>query len=574
MPTVRIIYDVDGWAFHRRALALQRYAPADFDISIAALPRLDAIDAALGDDEPDIVFVISHPELRTVRRVLTARGWRSQLVGSWNCGWPLRIAEFYPTYRDADALVINNTLTWERLGQLPNTYPLTNGVDCDLFRVHVPLETRQPKVLWTGSQLGRQRKGYDQFLLPLREALRRRGIECELLLVDSYGAAKRTAAEMVEWYNTGTVFVSASSTEGTPNTALEAAACGCTVVSTATGNMPELIRHGVNGYLVERNAEALLAGVRTAIANYRRAAGEMQHDICAWDWAVRSAGFYEMFRAVLERGTRSARAASPPRLDLSDRVTVFVTTVGAPSHDACQAHLRAQDCTFRLHVIDRIAPMNRAFQRMLDDCTTPFFVQVDEDMLLYPHAIRTLHELISAADETAAMAIADLYDAHLERCILGVKIYRHDIVRQYPFADVQSFEKLQMQQLRDDGYQIVWTPPGKLPTSEHTLGLHGTHWTAESIYERYATLERRRRGHPRELAWFAEYARVFLRRYLDEPSELNFFALFGLLSGALAADGGTPDKDFRTYESLPGLREARQLFALLQNGGVSQLPEA
>jgi glycosyltransferase involved in cell wall biosynthesis len=574
VPTVRIIYDVEGWAFHRRALALQRYAPSDFDISVAALPRLDQVDAALGDDEPDIVFVISHPELRTVRRVLTARGWRSKLVGSWNCGWPLRIAEFYPTYRDADALVINNSLTWERLGQLPNTYPLSNGVDCDLFRVHAPIEARQPKVLWTGSQLGRQRKGYDRFLLPLQEALHRRGIACDLLLVDSYSAAKRTAAEMVEWYNTGTVFVSASSTEGTPNTALEAAACGCTVVSTATGNMPELIRHGVNGYLVERDAEALLAGVRTAIANYHRAAGEMQRDIRAWDWQVRSAGFYEMFRAVLEPGPRNARAASAPRPDLSDQVTVFVTTVGAPSYDACQAHLRAQDCAFRLHVIDRIAPMSRAFQRMLDDCQTPFFVQVDEDMLLYPHAIRTLHELINRSDDTAAMAIADLYDAHLERCILGVKIYRHAIVRRYPFANVQSFEKLHLQQLRADGHQIVWTPPGKLPTKEHTLGLHGTHWTTDSIYERYATLERRRRGHPRELAWFAEYAGVLLRRYLDEPSELNFFALFGLLSGTLAADGAAADKDFRTYDSLPGLREARQLFAQLQHGGAAQLHKA
>src|SRR6185369_10549818 len=114
----------------------------------------------------------------------------------------------------------------------------------------------------------------------------------------------------------------------------------------------------------------------------------------------------------------------------------------------------------------------------------------------------------------------------------------------------------------------------KAPTTEHTLGLHGTHWTAESIYERYATLERRRRGHPRELEWFAEYARVFLQRYLDEPSELNFFALFGLLSGALAADGSVADKDFRIYDQLPGLREARQLFAQLQNNGASRLHEA
>src|SRR5262249_10493069 len=143
-----------------------------------------------------------------------------------------------------------------------------------------------------------------------------------------------------------------------------------------------------------------------------------------------------------------AGSTQPSAPDLADRVTVFVTTVGAPSYDACRQHLAAQDCAYRLEVIDRVAPMNAAFQRMLDDCQTPFFVQVDEDMLLYPHAVRTLYERMAGADASVAMTIADLYDVHLERCILGVKIYRHEIVRRYPFAAAQSFEKLQARQLR------------------------------------------------------------------------------------------------------------------------------
>ena len=40
---------------------------------------------------------------------------------------------------------------------------------------------------------------------------------------------------------------------------------------------------------------------------------------------------------------------------------------------------------------------------MLDECTTPYFVQVDEDMLLYPHAVRTLHERMAAAATEVAM---------------------------------------------------------------------------------------------------------------------------------------------------------------------------
>ncbi len=37
MIDVLILYDVDGWAYHFRALALQRYCPAGFRVRIAAM---------------------------------------------------------------------------------------------------------------------------------------------------------------------------------------------------------------------------------------------------------------------------------------------------------------------------------------------------------------------------------------------------------------------------------------------------------------------------------------------------------------------------------------------------------
>jgi glycosyltransferase involved in cell wall biosynthesis len=103
---------------------------------------------------------------------------------------------------------------------------------------------------------------------------------------------------MADWYNTGTVLVCASATEGTPNPGLEAAACGCTVVSTPVGNMPELIRSGENGYLVERRVDALLEGVRTAVADYPRLARQMLADIQDWGWDRRSAAYFRLFRRL------------------------------------------------------------------------------------------------------------------------------------------------------------------------------------------------------------------------------------------------------------------------------------
>ena len=555
MPSLRIVYDVDGWAYHNEALALQKYAPADFAVSIASLPRPEEAPSALGDTPVDVVFLLGESKTKAVRDALRQRGWRSKLVAGWCNGFPHRIGLFNRMRDEADAWIFNNQTTWEATGRLPRTSMIPNGVDLDVFTVKCPPELRAPKVLWAGSERYRRLKGYDDVMLPLHDKLRARGIESELLLVDPHSAHKRTPSEMADWYNSGTVLVCTSRSEGTPNPALEAAACGCTVVSTPVGNMPELIRHGVNGYLVECNADAAAAAIQLACEHYLRLARAMRQDIQAWHWAARSAEFFRVFREVLDPDG----GPPPVRCDLSDAVTVFVTTVGAPTFETCMRHLQDQDCTFRLQIIDHVAPMHVAFQRMLDECRTPYYVQVDEDMLLHPHAVRTLYETIEGAGPNVAIYVAELYDVHVERCLQGVKIFRHDLVRRYPFGSGNAFESEQVTQLENDGYVVLRTVCGPHPVPGRTLGLHGTQWTLRSIYERYATLEQSRRARPARLQWFAPYGPEFLRRFLDEPTEENFFALMGVIAGVLGSRRGEPHaKDYRTYDALPGFQALQE----------------
>ncbi len=253
--------------------------------------------------------------------------------------------------------------------------------------------------------------------------------------------------------------------------------------------------------------------------------------------------------------------AAAGMVDLSDVVTVFVTTIDAPTFDACMAHLAAQDCRFTLRVIHHEAPMNVAFQRMLDDCRTPYYVQVDEDMLLHPHAVRTLYERITAAPPRTAICVANLFDTHLQRCIIGVKIYRHAIVRHYPYADRDSFERDQVMRFEADGYRVERSPVGIEPVPGETLGLHGTQWTTPLIYERYAKLERRRILEA-NTQWFAPYAPEFMARFQRDPTEENFFALMGIIAGVLGSrQGPAPPKDYRTYANLPGFAALRQFLA-------------
>jgi glycosyltransferase involved in cell wall biosynthesis len=54
---------------------------------------------------------------------------------------------------------------------------------------------------------------------------------------------------MVDWYNSIDVFLCTSIGEGSPATAMEALACGRPVVTTAVGDMPNLVFDGETGFL-------------------------------------------------------------------------------------------------------------------------------------------------------------------------------------------------------------------------------------------------------------------------------------------------------------------------------------
>lgn len=253
--------------------------------------------------------------------------------------------------------------------------------------------------------------------------------------------------------------------------------------------------------------------------------------------------------------------------DLTARMTAFVTTVGAPTFNACIHGLRQQDCQFGLTIIDRVAPMSRAFQLMLDRCVTPYYVQVDEDMLLYPHAMRTLFEHIDNEPSSTAAYQFPLYDVFLGSPVYGVKIFRHQVAKRYSFRNVDGCDLDQVLRMQRDGYLRVRAPLETATREGGTsLGLHGTWPTPRSIYDRFRTEERKRRQFAKGSSGLEDlhtFTRVpelgarLLRRFLAHGSESDLFAILGILSGRLVEleDGGQ-EKDYRTYDRLPGLEAA------------------
>ena len=212
----------------------------------------------------------------------------------------------------ASGVFIHNLLLYRQyqpLLQLPTFYT-PNGVDTTFYS---PATTKAPSSLlrigWAGSltNMGPGYRGYHEFIVPAAAAVER--VE---LLTAAREDECRGPEEMREFYRSLDVYVCASRNEGTPNPCLEAAACGVPLLTTRVGNMPELVCDGVNGFFVERDVDDIARKLRTLRddSNLRSAMSmQIQQDIQAWDWSLRSQAYRQMFEEMVPKA-RSANRAS------------------------------------------------------------------------------------------------------------------------------------------------------------------------------------------------------------------------------------------------------------------------
>lgn len=233
------------------------------------------------------------------------------------------------------------------------------------------------------------------------------------------------------------------------------------------------------------------------------------------------------------------------RVDLSANLTVFVITVGNVNYPECVRALEAQSCLFRLCIIKDVYPLDAAFQQMILQCDTRYYIQVDEDMVLRPTAVKTMYDEIVAQD--AAFVAFPLYDPHLDMVISGIKIYDFDVFKLFPYDRRSiSCEKEQLD-------RVNWYGRGqnKCICKPLELGLvvgdHSPRWEPYKIYQRYRNLTEKRRFLP-WIMWVDELLPKFLKRFKEDPSELNFYALAGVISGLTSPDDSLlGERDDRTY---------------------------
>ncbi len=126
----------------------------------------------------------------------------------------------------------------------PTVRIVKHGIDTDLFKPGT--EQRQARVLcvcndWINRDWCCNFSGF------MRTAS---NLPC-YILGDTKGLSLPASSteELVKAYQETRVFYNTSTISPVPTALMEAMACGCAVVSTATCMIPEIIQHGVNGFI-------------------------------------------------------------------------------------------------------------------------------------------------------------------------------------------------------------------------------------------------------------------------------------------------------------------------------------
>ena len=189
--------------------------------------------------------------------------------------------------------------------ELKNLVYCPNGVDTHFFspcgdKAYNPAQIR---IGWVGRVRGAKNMSVVEEAC---DRLRLGGnFEPKIIKISrSHKEALLSHSQMNEFYHSIDYYLCASWNEGTPNPALEAAACGVPVVTTKVGNMPELIQEGVNGYFIHPTVDSIVKKFNDiqslSFKDYEKLTQNIRRTIVKeWSWEERIRNFTKAFQVFI-----------------------------------------------------------------------------------------------------------------------------------------------------------------------------------------------------------------------------------------------------------------------------------
>ena len=215
------------------------------------------------DKKFDLIYFLFHTMLvkKSVKRTLDRKNSkvitmvtvyptiRPLFMKNGNLDYRNGVVNFQSTANKCNAILANNIMSLNDLKSCykGQTFYAPRGVDPEIFYPTSNEFVKKPESQFTVAFCGKANpeKGLESVIKP---ACREAGVR--LITNERNFENALPEHEMRDFYNKADVYIVASTMDGTPNTALEAASCGKPIISNMIGNMPEFIVKGHNGWLL------------------------------------------------------------------------------------------------------------------------------------------------------------------------------------------------------------------------------------------------------------------------------------------------------------------------------------
>ena len=299
---VYILHECPNWSARNHGEAIAKYAPGDWDVTN---------DWWTGHhqewqyDDADVIINLGSNSHESLYELCCTHTPDAVLLSRYNTCYPRYSDKLDMLCEHSDGVIVESRNCFQRIpGNLRGKiHLLPSGVDRNAFCITTPPHQRPSKVLWCAGIIGQSPERGDvkryRFAQELAARLKSIGLEMELLTVDPNGESVRSPEQMRDWYNTGRIFACTSKMEGLPNTCLEAAACGCLIVTTNVGVMPEFIQQGRNGHIVPPTLDAFVHAITHANKDYLASQLDVRHLIAEWDWVKLAGNYYQLVDEML-----------------------------------------------------------------------------------------------------------------------------------------------------------------------------------------------------------------------------------------------------------------------------------
>jgi phosphatidyl-myo-inositol dimannoside synthase len=275
---------------------------------------------------------------------------------------------------------------------------------------------------------------------------------------------------------------------------LEAQACGRVLVASDIPASREVVEDGETGMLFPVGDTRRLAHLIAQLADdaqLRAGIGRKARARARLHAIESTVSGYETILLGLRSDRSSDRAAAGRRLDSRGRarsdVTAVLLSIGEESLERAYASIERQ--TVRPAEIISVAgvrPFYKALAVGAARVTTPFFIQVDADMVLDETCIERLRDAMSPE---LGIAVGQLRDP-LMGTIPGVKVFRRECFDAVPMRDSITQDIDFFYELADLGWltqHILLFNPG-LGRTPHTFGRHLPDYTPPYTYSTYVLL--------------------------------------------------------------------------------------